>query len=151
MYNSNYEEYMANVLGYNIRPQNTYQNVGNTYGMQQENHYEDMSLENLYPETYRMVYPMIQKVCMRVTGVINEEVISNMTNEVYNAMVERETRQSKEIPKNSEMRNSTSQNQRRIEETRQNNFVLRDLIRILIIRELLRRRRRPGRPPYPIM
>ena len=31
MYNSSYEEYMANVLGYNIRPQNTYQNMGNMY------------------------------------------------------------------------------------------------------------------------
>lgn len=147
MYNSSYEEYMANVLGYNIRPQNTYQHMGNMYNMQQENHYEDMSLENLYPETYRMIYPMVQKVCMRATGVINEELISDMTNEVYNAMVERETRQSKEVPKSGEMRNGTSQSIRRIEETRQNNFVLRDLIRILIIRELLRRRRPPRRPP----
>ena len=31
MYNSNYEEYMQNVLGYNIRPQNTYQMPENIY------------------------------------------------------------------------------------------------------------------------
>lgn len=151
MYNSSYEEYMANVLGYNIRPTNTYQNMGNMYNMQQENHYEDIGLENLYPDTYRMIYPMVQKVCMRATGVINEELISDMTNEVYNAMVERETRESKEVAKNSsEVRNNISQNTRKIEETRQNNFMLRDLIRILIIRELLRRRRTgrtPMRPP----
>ena len=161
MYNSSYEEYMANVLGYNMRPQNTYPNVENMYQMQQEEHYEDMSLEALYPETYRMIYPMVQKVCMRATGVINEELISNMTNEVYNAMVERETRQSsKELQKNSsEIRSGSSQSVRKVEETRQNNFMLRDLIRILIIRELLRRRRRPGRPqmrppigtPYTVM
>ena len=33
MYNSNYEEYMQNVLGYNIRPQNTYQMPENIYEM----------------------------------------------------------------------------------------------------------------------
>lgn len=156
MYNSSYEEYMANVLGYNMRPQNTYQNMENIYQIQQGNEYEDMSLEAFYPETYRMIYPMVQKVCMRATGVINEELISDMTNEVYNAMVERETRQTKDVSKSStEIRNSSSQNTRRTEETRQNNFLLRDLIRILIIRELLRRRRRPARPPmrppYPVM
>jgi len=156
MYNSSYEEYMTNVLGYNIRPQNTYQDLGNVYEVQQVNDYEDRSLEELYPETYRIIYPMVQKVCMRGTGIINEELISEMTNEVYNAMIERETRQQKENSKNSaEIRNGNLQNTRKIEETRQNNFMLRDLIRILIIRELLRRRRRPGRPPmrppYPIM
>lgn len=160
MYNSSYEEYMQNVLGYNMRPQNTYQDMGNIYEMQQGNEFEDMSLEALYPETYRMIYPMVQKVCMRATGVINEELISDMTNEVYNAMEERETRQSKEISKSSsEIRSGSLQSAKRVEETRQNNFMLRDLIRILIIRELLRRRRRPGRPPmrpamrppYPVM
>lgn len=155
MYNSSYEEYMANALGYNIRPQSTYQ--GNIYEMQPTAEYEDMSLESLYPEIYRMIYPMVQKVCMRATGIINEELISDMTNEVYNAMVEKENRQlTKEVQKsNVEVRSGTAQTTRKVEENRQNNFVLRDLIRILIIREILRRRRRPSRPPmrppYPIM
>lgn len=145
MYNSNYEEYMQNVLGYNIRPQNTYQMPENIYEMQRGSSYENMDLESLYPDIYRMLQPMVQKVCMRATGVINEEMISSMTDEVYNAMTE-ETREAKDVKKSSnEVRTGNSQNVRRVEEPRQNNFLLRDLIRILIIKELLRRR--PGRPP----
>ncbi len=145
MYNSNYEEYMQNVLGYNIRPQNTYQMPENIYEMQRGSSYENMDLENLYPDIYRMIQPMVQKVCMRATGVINEEMVRSMTDEVYNAMTE-ETREVKDVKKNSnEVRTGNSQNVRRVEEPRQNNFLLRDLIRILIIKELLRRR--PGRPP----
>lgn len=145
MYNSNYEEYMQNVLGYNIRPQNTYQMPENIYEMQRGSSYENMDLENLYPDIYRMIQPMVQKVCMRATGVINEEMVRSMTDEVYNAMTE-ETREVKDVKKNSnEVRTGNSQNVRRVEELRQNNFLLRDLIRILIIKELLRRR--PGRPP----
>lgn len=145
MYNSNYEEYMQNVLGYNIRPQNTYQMPENIYEMQRGSSYENMDLENLYPDIYRMIQPMVQKVCMRATGVINEEMIRSMTDEVYNAMTE-ETREVKDVKKSSnEVRTNISQNVRKVEEPRQNNFLLRDLIRILIIKELLRRR--PGRPP----
>lgn len=145
MYNSNYEEYMQNVLGYNIRPQNTYQMPENIYEMQRGSSYENMDLENLYPDIYRMIQPMVQKVCMRATGVINEEMIRSMTDEVYNAMTE-ETREVKDVKKSSnEVRTNSSQNVRKVEEPRQNNFLLRDLIRILIIKELLRRR--PGRPP----
>ena len=145
MYNSNYEEYMQNVLGYNIRPQNTYQMAENIYDMQRGSSYENMDLENLYPDIYRMIQPMVQKVCMRATGVINEEMVRSMTDEVYNAMTE-ETREVKDVKKSSnEVRTNNSQNVRKVEEPRQNNFLLRDLIRILIIKELLRRR--PGRPP----
>lgn len=145
MYNSNYEEYMQNVLGYNIRPQNTYQMPENIYEMQRGSSYENMDLENLYPDIYRMIQPMVQKVCMRATGVINEEMVRSMTDEVYNAMTE-ETREVKDVKKSSnEIRTNNSQNVRKVEEPRQNNFLLRDLIRILIIKELLRRR--PGRPP----
>lgn len=147
MYNSSYEEYMQNVLGYNVRSQNTYQLPESIYEMPRGNSYENMDLEELYPDIYRMIQPMVQKVCMRVTGVINEEIIVSMTDEVYNAMSEetKETRESKEIKKGiNEVRNN-SQTVRKVEEPRQNNYLLRDLIRILIIKELLRRR--PGRPP----
>ena len=145
MYNSSYEEYMQNVLGYSIRPQNTYQLPESIYEMPRSNTYENMDLEELYPDIYRMIQPMVQKVCMRTTGVINEEMIARMTEEVYNAMSE-ETRELKEVRKGStEIKTSNSQSVRKVEEPRQNNYLLRDLIRILIIKELLRRR--PGRPP----
>ena len=145
MYNSNYEEYMQNVLGYSLRPQNTYQLPEDIYEMPRNNSYETMDLESLYPDIYRMIQPMVQKVCMRATGVINEEMINSMTDEVYNAMSE-DTRSSNDTKKSgTDVRTNNSQNMRRVEEPRQNNYLLRDLIRILIIKELLRRR--PGRPP----
>lgn len=145
MYNSNYEEYMQNVLGYSFRPQNTYQLPENIYEMPRNTEYENMDLESLYPDIYRMIQPMVQKACMRASGVINEDLINSMTDEIYNAMSE-ETRNAKETNKNNtEIRTSNAQNTRRVEESRQNNYLLRDLIRILIIKELLRRR--PGRPP----
>lgn len=157
MYNSNYEEYMRNVLGYNMGMQNTYLEERDMYEI--NNNYEGMNLEALYPDIYRMIYPMVQKVCTRATGAINEELIKSMTDEVYNAMEEREVRQFKEVAKgNTEIKNNNIQSTRRTEDVRQNNFMLRDLIRILIIRELLRRRpgrppmgRPPMRPPYPMM
>lgn len=144
MYNSSYEEYMENVLGYNIRPQDTYQMPDNIYEMQMKSNYKNINLESLYPEIYTMLHPMVQKACMRANGVINEELIVSMTDEIYNAMTEREVRKS-----SSEVKSTNLQNNRRIEETRQNNYLLRDLIRILIINELLRVR--PGRPPMPPM
>lgn len=151
MCNSNYEEYMRNILGYNIIPQNTYQMTENIYEMPRNVSYDNIDLESLYPDIYKMIQPMVQKACMRVTGVINEETINSITDEIYNVMAE-DTRGTKDINKNNiEGRNSISQNTRKVEETRQNNYLLRDLIRILIIKELLRRRpnRPPMRPGYP--
>ena len=155
MYNSNYEEYMQNVLGYNIRPQNTYQMPENIYEMQRGSNYENIDLENLYPDIYRMIQPMVQKACMRVTGVINEEMLCSMTDEIYNAMTE-ETKEVRDVKKSSsEIRTNNSQNIKKVEEPRQHNCLLRDLIRILIIKELLRRRtiRPPMRPSsnFPII
>lgn len=145
MYSSNYEEYMQNVLGYSIRPQNTYQLPENIYEMPRMSNYEDINLEGLYPDIYKMINPMVQKVCMKTTGIINEEVIASMTEEVYKAATE-EVRNYKDTTKtSSEVRTSSSQNTRKIEEFRQSNYLLRDLIRILIINELLRRRQ--GRHP----
>ncbi len=148
MCNSNYEEYMRNVLGYSPRPQNTYQIQQDIYEMPRYNNYENMNLESLYPDIYKMIQPMVQKVCMRANGVINEEMINSMTDEVYNAMSE-ETRSSNDAKKNgTEVRTSNSQSVRKVEETRQNNYMLRDLIKILIIKELLRRPSK--RPVYPV-
>ena len=81
----NYEEYMQTVLGYN-RP-NTYRN--------EQNYYYDMSpvnsnmqeINKLYPEIYGIVYPIVQKVCSRRNlSVVNEEMISQMVDEVYNVI-----------------------------------------------------------------
>lgn len=148
MYNSNYEEYMRNVLGYSFVPKDTYQMQENIYEVGRIPDFENETLENLYPDIYRMIYPMVQKACMQRNGVINGKAIDEMTEEIYRAMEETETRTIDSTTKiNSDVRANSSQPVKKTE-TRQNNFLLRDLIRILILRELLQR---PGRPPRPPM
>lgn len=140
MYNS-YEEYMQNVLGYN---------TPNTY-RENENYYYDVARTNLnmqevnklYPEIYSIVYPVVQKVCTRrnLTG-ITEEQISQMVDEVYNVIepgddvVETST-----TTRNGDVKNQKAKETRR--PPSKNNYLLRDLIRILIIRELLQGGGRP--------
>lgn len=140
MFNS-YEEYMQNVLG---------MNVPNTYNVQDSMNYyqprnQNVNLQEvnrLYPEIYRMVYPMVQKACgQRSVSVLNEVQINEIVEEVYNAIEPRDEVSSEvENTRNGDVKNPRAKETRRPN----NNYLLRDLIRILIIRELLRRARRTG-------
>jgi len=143
MYYQSYEDYMRDVLGYTP----TY-----NYNMQQSRRDTNTELERLYPEIYRTVYPMVRKVCTQYNGEITEDFVERLTNEVYtNLEVEQDVRS--ETSKVSVKATTTSKTEvRKEEETRQRrpNNTLRDLIRILIIREILGGRpNRPGRPPFP--
>lgn len=145
MYYQSYEDYMRDVLGY---PRNTYNYQYNTRKTNAE-------VEKLYPEIYRTVYPMVCKACNQYNGQITEELIERLTDEVYvnlETMQEVRTEKpvspiSKTITKTSIVKNET----RKEDETRQRrpNNNLKDLIKILIIRELLGLPQRPGRPPFP--
>ena len=91
--------------------------------------------------------------CMNLTynREITRELVDSMTEEIY-LNVEPEERQStistaRPILKNGDVRNPNAKEPEVRNETRQRNFLLRDLIRILILRELLRRRQRPPMPP----
>lgn len=133
MYNS-YEEYMQSVLG--VRPEATYGIPDNMPYF--EPRAEDMNLQEvnmLYPEIYRIVYPMVQKACgMRSIAIINEAQINEIVEEVYTAVETDEVQTgSREDTRNGDVKNP------RAKETRRpaNNSWLRDLIRILILRELL--------------
>ena len=141
MYNSNYEGYMRNVLGYNIMPQDTYSINDSMYEMPLQRNIEITALERVYPEIYRVVYPMIQKVCMKVGNTINEEIIERMTDEVYR-FLEEENKDSDGLKRNTDIKTGNSN------QTRNRNYLLRDLIKILILRELLGDRP-PMRPPMP--
>lgn len=110
MYYKNYEDYMRAVLGYPIERQNTYSNYSNNYlqanntnlvtqYMQAENSYtiannkrynENDSL-NFYPEIYKIVNPMVCKICENNNEPITKELIQKMTDEVYNNLEETET------------------------------------------------------------
>ena len=166
MYRNNpYEEYMRNSLGYNtgqmmnMNPMNEmYENEGNFTCNQ-------TSVDNMYPEIYKIIYPMVCKACMAVNENISEDLVSRITNEIYinvenmeitreciNSQASRNVQDTKSVKSSSasnRVSNDTSNNVR--QETRQRNFLLNDLIRILVLRELLGnpgKARPPFRPPF---
>lgn len=145
MYNS-YEEYMQSVLGYNT-PNNTYRETEDYYYDTMRVNQNLLEVNSFYPEIYGIVYPVVQKVCSRVnTYNISEEQINQMVDEVYDVVEPREEiEDTRETPKNGDVRNPRAKETRR---PRPNNNLLRDLIRILILRELLQGGR-PGFPPRP--
>lgn len=116
---------------------------------------------------------MVSNACMRNTKPVTRQLVDEMTNEIYSAVEnnneinininlqnevgskENRSSSTKEVksinrePSKSENRGENRQEERR-EDRQFRNRGLRDLIRILLIRELLRRRRFPGnRPPFP--
>lgn len=182
MYNETYDDYIRSILGYppargyedsyqDYRNQNMNMNYNMTSNMNTNyiNTTSDMDLESCYPEIYKIVYPMVCKKCDSVRMPVTNDDIQNMTDEIYNALEERNDIQvninltnevrgidttgggtTKASDKKPDVRISETSSEKR--ETRQINRGLRDLIQILLIRELLRRFRRPrmpGRPPMP--
>ena len=175
MYQNSLEEYMKSVLGYQMPQNNTYcenqnYNCINTQYMGREQNNE---LEQCYPEIYKIVYPMVKKACSQNTKPITKELVEELTNEIFLTVESSEntnininltnevnktdtkTVQNRTTPK---VEVKETSNKR---ETRQSNYLLNDLIRVLIIRELLGRPSPrppfpgnrppfpPGRPPFP--
>jgi len=184
MYNNQYEEYMRNSLGYNMPMMNMNQmdmNQMNMNTMQEmyesENNFScNQVVDDMYPEIYKIIYPMVCKACMVVDENISEDLVSRMVNEIYmnveNMECMQETRGSSisvspQVSKSSKSDTLSSSSRTgsslsssssssnisgsRQQETRQRNPLLRDLIRILVLRELLGNPGRPRpqfRPPY---
>lgn len=155
-----YEEYMRNMLGYNQIP-------NNLYTTNYDDYYYDMSylnnnrtntelIESMYPEIYRIVYPMVCKVCNQNSNrEITRDLVDNMTEEIYVNVEAEDTRNvvstvARPALKNGDVRNPNAKEPEGRGETRQRNFLLRDLIRILILRELLNKNNRPGQMPEPM-
>ncbi len=157
MYNS-YEEYMRDVLGYpynrsNIM-QNTYNNTyNNNYQPQAvESNINEQELQECYPEIYNIVKPMIKTTCQMYAGrTITKEVIEEMTLKIYNSVETNENRSvgTERKLKNGDVINPNAKQENREDRQRQNNFLLRDLIKILLLNELLRPGGRPPMPPRP--
>ena len=69
MYNNEYEEYMRSILGYPISNEmNTYNTVyenTNTFFPYRSgtNYTNENGYENLYPEIYKILKPMVTKIC----------------------------------------------------------------------------------------
>lgn len=134
----------------------------------------NIELEKNYPEIYKIVYPMVVKKCENVRlETFSKDDIENMTDEIYYALEEKqETRvninltnniSNTKVPNSPSVSTSTNiakaenrrtdvkiaQTNTENREKRQINRGLRDLIKILLIRELLNRPRPPFRPPMP--
>lgn len=167
MYNQNYEDYIRSILGYNNEtyrenpynePYNTNITYQNDYNMYRQNN----ELEQYYPEIYKIIYPMVRKVCNNREN-IDRETLENMVDEIYSAVeVVEESNQenrneTKGVNKNSAIYTSKADidktTKENIENRESRNLGIRDLIKILIIRELLRNNHRPPmpppRPPFP--
>lgn len=172
MYNNPYEDYMRNSLGYNGYPMMN-MNQMNMNQMNMMNTMPEMyesegnftcdqtSVEDMYPEIYRIVYPMICKSCMAVNENVTEDLVSRITNEVYMNVEHMESvqecRNTSQSSVNSKITKSDNINSKPVnnmanevrQETRQRNPLLRDLIRILVLRELIGSPGRPRpRPPF---
>lgn len=131
----------------------------------------NVELENSYPEIYKIVYPMVAKKCENARSeTFSKSDIENMTDEIYYALEEKQekrininltndingtkTQNSSAVSTSVKVENKRPDvkiSQKAIEnsEKRQINSGLRDLIQILLIRELLNRPRPPFRPPMP--
>ena len=175
MYNETYDDYIRSILGYpNNNMYNTNSRENDYMYSAQNNSSEE--LEQYYPEIYKIIYPMVCKSCDNNSSPITRELIENMTDEIYFA-VESDNEIDLNITINNEVRNNNSEVQsnstqsiknRNISNTKDKNITikeehrkdkenredrrirnntLRDLIKILIIRQLLRNR--PNRPNFP--
>ena len=171
MYNQTYDDYMRSVLGYpnvdgyrnsnlynmpNMNSMNNMSNMGmnamnmNNMGMMNNQEMFSDDLEHLYPEVYRVVYPMVCSTCDRIqmpATNITDEMVTRMTDDIYDR-VESDPRINIEVTVTTEVRESDKrQNSSETRQRRPRNRFLRDLIRILLLRKLFRRRRFPGRFP----
>lgn len=160
MYYQNYEDYMRQVLGYPINDPNIYE----TYDYRYEDTYSSRNqfitnmsedeIRSCYPEIYRLVYPIVCKVCDANVEPLTRALIEKMTDEVYNAIedtkVEKSPNNRQEERKTTIERKATTT---KTTENRQINSNLRDLIKILLLYKLFGNRPhtppRPPRPPFP--
>lgn len=117
-----------------------YQNYMNNFYSPYHNTYEPMSknikeIENMYPEIYKIVYPVIQKTCNVNNRPISENVLDELTDNIYNIIETNNATNSGETVSNIiEEKKSTQDNNREISK---NNGHIKDLIKILLIRELI--------------
>ena len=152
----NYEDYMKSVLGYSPYVQNNYtynepEDMYNSVNMQEDVVESIQDVTQFYPEIYKIVYPMVCKQCnTNLNRKLTNDLLEQMIDEIYkNVEPEDEQTNVRTQLKNGDVINPNSKDPKPvIKETRQTNFLLRDLIRILILREWGRPTRPSITPPY---
>ena len=162
MYNNSYEEYIRSILGYSNQTNNPYASYNFQHEYDNAQFSQAQELENCYPEIYKIVYPMITKICNNCETPITRDTIERMTDEIYSAVesnneinininLGNEMRQDEKNRNTNNRSNVTQEAKKELKESaiqekmsmeisredRQfRNRDLRDLIQILIIREL---------------
>ena len=192
MYFQSYEDYIRTILGYPVQNEmsyNTYPNCSYEYIEQPRYSSEIM---DLYPDIYKIINPMVCKICEANSKPITRELVEQMTDEIY-LNIENDTTIEEDVvnvrvnlpptkpESNSNNRhvrtrdlNNENSSSKKIRDNRQENVnnankvddsqnriirpfrrnnTLRDLIKILILNQLLGGRRphipNPPRPPFP--
>ena len=175
-YDESYQDYIRSILGYpNINNNNNMHTYSNDYEDDYYSNKQDnrSELEDLYPEIYKIVYPMITKRCSEIKEPLTKELLDDITDEIHSAVevnneinvninLNNQTKTTRNEIKRNEISSESKQvsNKEPIRDSRGGekrqsfNRDLRDLIKILLIRELTGRpgfRPRPPRPPRPPM
>ncbi|MGN1327066.1 MAG: hypothetical protein ACI4VQ_03140 [Clostridia bacterium] len=151
----NYDDYMRNVLGFsNMNCPNMYMNSQMPFQSMNSNMNMNQfcdSLERMYPDTYRVIYPMVVSACNGVTMPVTEDMLDAMTDDIYDR-AEMDDRINVDINITIDNRQDSNADESRQEmgmrRPRRRNRFLRDLIRILLLRELIGRRPRFPRRPF---
>lgn len=140
-----YEEYMRDVIGYPYSKQDIYENQ---YRNDNYNLLDIAEIEQCYPEIYKIVKPMIVSTCQIYTNQrITKETIDEMTMKIYSSIESREKRNNDDQNKPLKNGDVINPNVKRENRGTGNNYLLRDLIKILLINEL--KWNNHNRPPMP--
>ena len=174
-----YEDYMPNYLNYPINNgyQNTYDGMRDceyynrsSYGYESFPGYKremlykrgvtSIDVEELYPDVYKIVYPMVRKACSENRNPISRDNIESMVDDIYSNIEANNNEINLNITIDGDIRGD-SDNKDVEPENRspRRNQGLLDIIKILLIRELIGRPGcnrpncrpgpRPPMPPYP--
>lgn len=145
-----YDDYMQNLLREDYSPyQYTYKPITNNSYYNYINNCSPKNLsrnlvtdiESLYPDIYKLIYPMIKKALSQNTQPITEDILDEIAKELYNN-IETENNLNINITNNRNENKSLPNSKNTIydsKETRHINNSIRDLIKILLIRELIDR------------
>ena len=142
------------------------------YGMGMTNNRQMMQqedLESMYPDIYNIVYPMVRKACNQNTRPVTRELVDEMAQDIYSNIeadnivnlninvqnIGNETNRGTENSIKPQVENVSGENRGK-EDRQVRRGPVFDLIKILLLRELIGRRPggcRPGecgpRPPRP--
>ena len=139
MYNNSYEEYMRTVLGYTPNNMNDIYRNDYYYNEPTVASFRNSDLENMYPSIYKTVYPL---VCDQCANIVDTNITAKQLDELTDTII---------ASINIELKIETKSSQTREDRAQRQNDFLRDLIKILIIRQLLSRPQRPNFRPGPFV